>query len=705
LIRLNTFVGAFSKTPETQDDLGWPELVRELKTLTRKAAREKTQLPAFTLGTLTEAYNVNANYADHTALAIDVDSCPQETLDALDALGLALFAYASPSDPNPDGTRRVRIVAQLSQPIDPGDVRHARRAFAELLDIGPGQGVETADAVSQIMFAGQLHGTPKRETWQTEGEPLDAEAIVAVPLARQWRKTPKPGAVPTLERLAVADADERTAALLDALALHWEAPGEATGRRQILRALGGYLARRGWPDEQIAAVARGLETLRPEADRVALMVECARAARLDDSAAGWSSLAEWSPDAAAVIESVAKDPREPDGFMGVWAPCLARMFERLANAAQAEAYTPAATTYAADYDWTTPDEPIDWYCKALGIAPSERKITLIAGDPGSGKGPLSQHLAVCFAFGLKAFGAFECKQCNVGILDFEGARLSARRIKSHALGMDRKPFDLQNRIFLRDCDPGDIGFLHEWLELHSIKVLIVDSYMSAMASTDADPNSPEYAQLARELGKLGIVVIVIAHARKPAAGKRGDRPALGDVAGSYALGGMAATAIAVWNPDDDDRQLARIGCMRAPDEAFKTFDIRWHKSGSEEAPVWRGTLEGLATKEARTDAKTQTDAEARDEKLTRVADHIVASMRKNAGTPRTVTALARDTGLHHRDVGAVMAALERADLVSSQPERRGGSAFALAADFEGVTFSGGEASPGPARRRFGGFSV
>jgi hypothetical protein len=346
LIRLNTFRGAFSKKPAAQDDLDWPELVAELDALTRATVREdKRKLPAFTLGTLTEPYNVNANYADHTALAIDVDSCPQETLDALDALGVSLFAYASPSDPNPDGSRRVRIVAQLSEPIAPEHVRHARRAFAELLDIGPGCGVETADAVSQIMFAGRLHGTPVRETWRADGEPLDAAALVATPLTKPWRKTPKPGAVAPLERVAVADADERTAALLDALAEHW-ADGEVAERRKVLRALGGYLARRGWSDEQIAAVAVGLAPDRPVTNRVALMVECARAARLDDSAAGWSSLAEWSPDAAAVIESVAKDPREPVGFVGVWAPCLAKMFERGASAEPANddaAFAPAAT--------------------------------------------------------------------------------------------------------------------------------------------------------------------------------------------------------------------------------------------------------------------------------------------------------------------------------------------------------------------------
>jgi hypothetical protein len=143
-----------------------------------------------------------------------------------------------------------------------------------------------------------------------------------------WRVAPKHADVKPLERVAIADPDDRTLTLLVSLEEHWEAPGEASGRRQILRGLGGYLAKRGWPDEQIAAVARGLETARPEAARVALMLECARDARLTpEQSAGWSTLCEWSPDAAALIESIAKDPREPDGFMGVWSDTRAWWLE------------------------------------------------------------------------------------------------------------------------------------------------------------------------------------------------------------------------------------------------------------------------------------------------------------------------------------------------------------------------------------------
>lgn len=346
-LRLNLFENVKAPAPagwtaREQLNLSWPELCDRLEALTRRTARAKEKLPAFTLGTLTDAYAIGANYANHTALVIDVDKCPQETLDALDALGVNMFVYASASDPNldEDGTRRVRIVAELSEPIAPGDVEHARFAFAELLGIGPGCGVETAKSVAQMMFVGRLQGTPVREVWRFAGDPLDTVALVAAPLTLAWRKAPKRLNVPALERLAVADPDERTAALLEALAPHW---AELEAHRDVLRGLGGYLARRGWADEQIAAVAVGLAPERPVTSRVALVLDTARAARLDDNTAGWSSLVAWSPDAAAVIESVAKDPREPVGFPGVWVPAFAKMFERAARI-EAEARAAANDT-------------------------------------------------------------------------------------------------------------------------------------------------------------------------------------------------------------------------------------------------------------------------------------------------------------------------------------------------------------------------
>jgi hypothetical protein len=336
MIKFNRFANAYTKAPAEQAETDWAGLCAQLTRLTKATAKpgdpkqRKKELPAWTAADMTEAYNNDENTRALTALPIDVDTAPDSLIEVLEASCLSLFVYASPSDPNPDGSRRLRIVAELSRPIAPAEVEHARLALAEHLGIGPGQGVESAKAVSQVMFAGRLNGTPKRDTWKFDGDALDVDAIMATPLTAAWKRAPKPSAVKALERVVHEDADERTAALLEAVAEHWEAPGEATDRRSVLRALGGYLARRGWTDEQIAAVGRGLETERPERDRVALMVQCARATRASDgeTGAGWSGLTAWDPDAAALIEAHAKDPLEPADFVGIWSKAWAAAYAR-----------------------------------------------------------------------------------------------------------------------------------------------------------------------------------------------------------------------------------------------------------------------------------------------------------------------------------------------------------------------------------------
>lgn len=347
-IRLNVFAGATEKMPAAQDDYEWADLVRELEALANDERPSKKQLLAITFGTLADnerskhgagspeaPYNLDANYVNHTALAIDVDQCAiDDARECLARHGLAAIVYASASDPNPDGSRRVRVIAPLSRPLQPADVKHARLAFAEALGIGPGQGVETALAISQFMFCGRVAGTPARQVWVTEGHPIDADALVAAPLREPWRvaTTHKTRAVVALDRVAVEDPDERTELLLAALADHWEAIGD-TGHRALLRALAGYLARRGWSDEQIAAVVRGLAPDRPVTSRVAVALECARDARANPSrAAGWNALVAWSLEAAAVIEAVAKDPIEPDGWTSVcWSPWWSRFLARRAT--------------------------------------------------------------------------------------------------------------------------------------------------------------------------------------------------------------------------------------------------------------------------------------------------------------------------------------------------------------------------------------
>ncbi len=366
MIRLNVFASAYDKAPAAQDDLLWQDVAREIEILAQREApaltprdpkREKELLLAFNFCELVEPYNVNANVAEMTAMAIDVDRCNVLELSrALQDWGVESLVYGSPSD---DATkhdaRRVRVLAPLSRPLAPDEVKHARRAFAEAIGIEPGQGVEGAEAVSQVMFVGRLAGTPERFIGRTHGATVDADELVGADLTHDWKPIAPSTDLAPLPGLADVSPDVRTAALIQAMAAHWEAPGEASDRRQTLRGLGGYLARRGWPDEQIAAAVAQLPTARPEAERVRIAIECARQARLDpDNTAGWSTLAGWSPQGAQAIESVAKHPLEPHDFAGVWSDYWANYY---ASHPELVTKAPGHVAPADATAWAHPPDP------------------------------------------------------------------------------------------------------------------------------------------------------------------------------------------------------------------------------------------------------------------------------------------------------------------------------------------------------------
>jgi hypothetical protein len=327
LIRLTVLRGTSEHASAQDDFASWDEVADEIALLAEESYPTKQSMVAFHFSRLRDSHNVNANVIDCTALAIDVDRCDLvDVIERLDALDVAAIVYGSPSDDatKPDA-RRVRVCAPISRPLATHEIKTARRAFAEAIGIGPGQGVEGAESWQNRFFVGRVEGTPPREVWRLEGAPVDVDALPPPRLA--W-KPERPSIEGTAERID-ATPDERTAALLEAIAEHWEAPGMADNRRATLRALGGYLARRGWDDAQIAAVAEGLDTARPEDVRAGLMLDAARQARRDpEGTAGWSGLAAWSPDAARAIERTAKDPREPAGWPGVWSEWWGRYLAR-----------------------------------------------------------------------------------------------------------------------------------------------------------------------------------------------------------------------------------------------------------------------------------------------------------------------------------------------------------------------------------------
>ena len=134
------------------------------------------------------------------------------------------------------------------------------------------------------------------------------------------------------------------------------------------------------------------------------------------------------------------------------------------------------------------------------------------------------HLAICFALGLHAFGdeRFACKRKRVLLVDCEGARLTKIRMQRMCRGIGRTLAELEGWLELRNAMSADfsealvIETLDRLMRHGEFDVLLLDSYTSAMLLSGLDSNKPEYAALAKQLGGLGKLVIWVAHAKKAA---------------------------------------------------------------------------------------------------------------------------------------------------------------------------------------------
>ncbi|OFV81957.1 MAG: hypothetical protein A2Y78_00025 [Acidobacteria bacterium RBG_13_68_16] len=224
-----------------------------------------------------------------------------------------------------------------------------------------------------------------------------------------------------------------------------------------------------------------------------------------------------------------------------------------------------------------PEEPIEWSCEGLALAPSRGKISIIAGQPGAGKGPIADHLALCLATGSRAFGRYPSQAGPTLLLDFEGSRLTMRRLRRMASAMGLDPAELDQQLMIvdtSDCvDPlheAWSSMLIEVVQRDRIRHVILDSYTTAMLGTAVEANSTAYAGLARLLGRLDCLVLCVAHATKAAAERA---PRLADIGGTGALGALAQTAIFAHRPKDDDEHRIRVSCGRGPETRFAPFDV------------------------------------------------------------------------------------------------------------------------------------
>jgi hypothetical protein len=653
-IHVTLYAGARYPVPLSQDDFAtWEELVKSLEGLIAlesgaprgsPVGAQKEGLYAIAPHRLREPYRNEENAYEVTLAVIDVDRCDlDKLLQRIDELDIAAVVYGSPSDDESAAERRVRVISPVTRAILPEECKHVRYAFAEMLGIGPGVGVEGAQEAAKLFFIGKLHDASDRLWVEATGRSLDVDELATRPLAANWSSR---GGDSFRGGESVSGDD---AAYQRAVVIAQRMPASISHH-------GG--------DRAVFHCAREIATQLGE-DAVAIekvLTEVFNPRCIPP----WDQAKLHHETCQAVEEQAKPESR------------LVRRREQ--SKAEAEArgdfYSPAEKEGAPDSDpWDNPlrfdgeDDPLVYLCPGLKIAPSDGKITVIAGQPGAAKGPTANHLAVCFALGLRAFGQFQCRACRVAILDFEGARLTRRRCRRLARGLGVDPAELQDRLFIFDgntlgnfSEEYALGRLRAWAETWGVDVIIVDSYMSAMMSSGLEPNSPQYASLAKELGALGKCVIVVAHANK-ASSKEDRQPRLSDIAYTGAFSAMAQTALVLHYPDPADKNVVEIGCARAPEEGFASFLVRFQ--GGKDDPlkvvVTNASADDGGPRQSR-ETKAYCEAEARANKA---LDTILFALRNTIGYHQgaSTTKLKSHTKISSADWAAALMQGQRQGLI------------------------------------------
>jgi hypothetical protein len=214
------------------------------------------------------------------------------------------------------------------------------------------------------------------------------------------------------------------------------------------------------------------------------------------------------------------------------------------------------------------------------------KVSAIASFANGGKSPFAELLALHAVLGRDLFGQ-RMRQCPAAYLDFEGGRLSLVRLRrlSRGLGLDRPPPGLRFLHMNDAIDEQWIADLDSYVEQHKLGLVVIDTYGAAMAA-DLDHNSAQFAHWLKQLGRLShaldVVIVVLLHEKKREQGKRKGSD-LEMISGHNAAPGALQGVVSLWRPDEDDKTLISVGCSRAPEDSFETFNIRWEDVAAPEA--------------------------------------------------------------------------------------------------------------------------
>lgn len=522
--------------------------------------------------------------AAHRWLMVDVDSTPARSLDEWRAtlppeLRTAALTFQPSAKAHLSPTLRGHAFFWLDAPCD--DARLRQWASANGFDRSlytPVQPHFTADP----MFApGVADPLEDRRLHRRDGGHASAAPILALPAVSASRAL-RVGALevgPPAEEQWTPSYVAATQRMLDRLG----DPADHQGRRfHICSALGGLLAKSGWPPELAAELLRAWLDVGDPAIDVEHGVQWALGAYgLADpnTATGVRELGELlGPDVAAGLSLDAeRGSRRAAQLTPAQAEGLARP-EPPAPPAQPPREYPSLGEFLTLSVEPTPPK---WLCRGLGIA-SGGKPVAVAGLQHSSKGPFTNLLALSVAMGVPFLG-HDVEQGNVLCLDWEtGAWLSHSRLRrmARSLGLDLAELDRRCRFanLAGGMSSERLEDVHRYVHDHRVSLVIVDSYTSAMMGSGLEANAVEYAQFMSDLGVLSrqhdCVVMPVLHARKPERSTKNRRPGLTEVAGTGALAALVQTVIMLWRPDEAQPEI-EVSCARSIEQPFRPFLLRW----------------------------------------------------------------------------------------------------------------------------------
>lgn len=310
---LNVYSSAKTPIPANTQTASWSGIVDFITEGVEREADKKINLPAFGAHALSKPHRKDENVTAVTLLAIDVDKVDLEKLyDRLEELQISALIYESPS--STEELPRVRVIAAPSRPIAPSECTQTRLAFAELLNLEPGCGVEEAIDPARLYFVGRIEGTSERWVHAWKGALVDVDALASRKLKHSWGKAEpasktgpvSKGVEPTP---ANAPSSARVARLRDVLLSVLPPAGQPFGRHELARALGGWLAGNGWSNVDIDALVRSLPSSDP-LQRAKQSLEAADRKRRGELTPGWTHLTErFDAEFCSKLERAAKISR------------------------------------------------------------------------------------------------------------------------------------------------------------------------------------------------------------------------------------------------------------------------------------------------------------------------------------------------------------------------------------------------------------